>query len=152
MSPVATTLLVVVFLVISVTMILIVLVQRPQGGGLSGAFGAGGDGAGQTAFGTKTGDVLTWATIGIFVMFVVFAVVLNFATRPGEPKDNTPSIVAPGTPRETVDDTETEDAADDSSQVQGDESDAASAAPDPEQGSETESDPEQEPSPEPSGG
>ncbi|MBL4591596.1 MAG: preprotein translocase subunit SecG [Phycisphaerales bacterium] len=108
MSPVATTLLVVVFLAVSITMILIVLVQRPQGGGLSGAFGAGGGGggAGQTAFGTKTGDVLTWATIGIFVLFVVFAIILNFATRPGEPKDNTPSIVAPGTPRETVDDSE----------------------------------------------
>jgi len=83
-SPVMTNLLVGLFLLVSIVMILLVLIQRPQGGGLSGAFGAGGGGggAGQTAFGTKTGDVLTWATIGIFVCFLVFAIVLNFATRP----------------------------------------------------------------------
>ncbi|MBN8644360.1 MAG: preprotein translocase subunit SecG, partial [Planctomycetes bacterium] len=60
-------LMVVLFLFISVCMVLIVLIQRPQGGGLSGAFGGGGaEGAGQTAFGAKTGDVLTTVTIGIF--------------------------------------------------------------------------------------
>ncbi len=112
MNPVVTTGLVAVFLAVCVAMILIVLIQRPQGGGLSGAFGAGGGGgtgAGQTAFGTKTGDVLTYATIGVFLLFLILAVVLNFATRPSEPKDNTPTIVAPGTPRETVDDTELPD-------------------------------------------
>ena len=48
------------FLFVSLTMILIVLIQKPQGGGLSGAFGSSSDagGAGQTAFGAKTGDVL----------------------------------------------------------------------------------------------
>jgi preprotein translocase subunit SecG len=104
----ATTLMIALFLAVCIAMILVVLIQRPQGGGLSGAFGAGGgggsSGSGQTAFGTKTGDVLTYATIGVFILFVVLAIVLNFATRPAEPKDNTPSIVAPGTPRETVDD------------------------------------------------
>jgi len=107
----ATTAMVAVFLMVCIAMILIVLIQRPQGGGLSGAFGAsGGGGAGQTAFGTKTGDVLTWATIGIFVLFVFFAVMLNFATRPPEAKDNTPTLVTPGTPRETVDDEPTPEA------------------------------------------
>ncbi len=86
-NPVLTNVLVGVFLLISGAMILLVLIQRPQGGGLSGAFGAGGGGggAGQTAFGTKTGDVLTMATISIFVLFLITAIVLNFATRPGTP-------------------------------------------------------------------
>jgi len=46
------------FVVASTLMVLIVLVQRPQGGGLSDAFGAGAGGGG-TAFGAKTGDALT---------------------------------------------------------------------------------------------
>ncbi len=95
-SPVVTNLLIGLFLLISIVMILLVLIQRPQGGGLSGAFGSGGGGgAGQTAFGTKTGDVLTWATIGIFVAFVGFAIVLNFATRPADPADVPVRITAP---------------------------------------------------------
>jgi len=95
-SPVVTNLLVGFFLIICIVMILLVLIQRPQGGGLSGAFGSGGGGgAGQTAFGTKTGDVLTWATIGIFVCFVGFAIVLNFATRPPKPQTTASTIAVP---------------------------------------------------------
>lgn len=102
MNPYVINLLVGGFVVVSVFMILIVLIQRPQGGGLGGAFGAGGGGgggggggAGQTAFGTKTGDVLTGGTIAIFVMFVVFAVILNFATRPPEARPPQPIITSP---------------------------------------------------------
>ncbi|MDF1809060.1 MAG: preprotein translocase subunit SecG [Phycisphaerales bacterium] len=96
LSPVATNLLVGGFLVISIVMILLVLIQRPQGGGLSGAFGAsGGGGAGQTAFGTKTGDVLTYATIGIFICFLTFAIILNFATRPQTQSVEEPVLNAP---------------------------------------------------------
>lgn len=69
------------FLLVCVVLILIVLIQRPQGGGLSGAFGSGA-GSGQTAFGAKTGDALTIATIGIFVVFLLAAIGLNFAARP----------------------------------------------------------------------
>ncbi len=71
------------FLFISLMMVLIVLIQKPQGGGLSGAFGSSSDGgAGQTAFGAKTGDVLTTMTISIFVLFLVTAAGLNYALRP----------------------------------------------------------------------
>ena len=96
-NPVLTNLLVGVFLVVSIAMILLVLIQRPQGGGLSGAFGAGGGGggAGQTAFGTKTGDVLTFATITIFILFLVFAIILNFATRPQTAPAGVPAITNP---------------------------------------------------------
>jgi preprotein translocase subunit SecG len=105
-SPMVTNLLIGVFLIICVVMILTVLIQRPQGGGLSGAFGAGGSGgggAGQTAFGTKTGDVLTWATITIFVLFLVFAIVLNFATRPQVAPASQPIITLPAGEAESVD-------------------------------------------------
>jgi preprotein translocase subunit SecG len=62
------------FLFFCFIMILLVLIQKGRGGGLSGAFGGAG---GNTAFGSKTGDVLTWATSIVFALFVVFAVILN---------------------------------------------------------------------------
>jgi preprotein translocase subunit SecG len=65
------------FILISVLLVLIVLIQKGRGGGLSGAFGGGG-GGGTTAFGSKTGDVLTWATSIIFGVFLVLAVSLNW--------------------------------------------------------------------------
>lgn len=88
--------LMVVFLVICALVILTILVQRPQGGGLAGAFG-GGSGSGQTAFGTKTGDALTVLTISMFVVYLAGAIVLNFGTRAAvRPAEET--ISAPGTP------------------------------------------------------
>ncbi|HEV7301449.1 MAG TPA: preprotein translocase subunit SecG [Tepidisphaeraceae bacterium] len=62
------------FVLISLFMILLVLVQKGRGGGLAAAFGGMG---GNTAFGSKTGDVLTWTTAVVFGIFVVLAVVLN---------------------------------------------------------------------------
>lgn len=90
LNSVMSNLLVVFFLVVCVTMILVVLIQRPQGGGLSGAFGSGGgsSGAGQTAFGTKTGDVLTWTTVSMFVVYIIMAMILNFTARPVDPNAN----------------------------------------------------------------
>ncbi|MBD3676463.1 MAG: preprotein translocase subunit SecG [Planctomycetaceae bacterium] len=51
-------------------MILLILVQRGRGGGLAGAFGGMG---GQSAFGTKAGDVFTKITVGVAVVWVVLA-------------------------------------------------------------------------------
>jgi len=62
-------------------LMLMVLIQKPQGGGLAGAFGSGA-GSGQTAFGTKTGDALTIATIVVFVAWLLLAIGTNFAARP----------------------------------------------------------------------
>jgi len=111
---------IVFFLFVSIVMILIVLIQRPQGGGLGGAFGGGAAGSGQTAFGARTGDVLTWATITIFVVFLVTAALLNFAVRPdvadiptlapasGEPADSAVIPIAP--PEATAPDAQPESA------------------------------------------
>jgi protein translocase SecG subunit len=62
------------FIFVCFILIMLVLVQKGRGGGLAGAFGGAG---GNTAFGAKTGDVLTWATSIVFALFVVLAVVLN---------------------------------------------------------------------------
>ena len=88
----------VLFILVSVLMILIVLIQKGRGGGLSSAFGGAG---GNTAFGSKTGDVLTWATSIIFGVFLLLAMVLNLMTnRPrtvSVPPGSTP-VQQPATP------------------------------------------------------
>src|SRR5438067_4020707 len=66
------------FLIIGVFLILLVLIQKGRGGGLSSAFGGGG---GNTAFGSKTGDVLTWVTSISFAVFVLLAIVLNLVAN-----------------------------------------------------------------------
>src|SRR5688500_17303563 len=52
----------VLFFFTCVLMMGAILIQKPRGGGLSGAFGGAG-GSAQSAFGGKTGDVLTWFTV-----------------------------------------------------------------------------------------
>lgn len=91
----AVALLVAVFLVVCVVLILTILIQRPQGGGLSGAFGSN-SGSGQTAFGAKTGDALTIATIGMFVVYVLFAIGLNYVVRPSTVVDEPPAATGTG--------------------------------------------------------
>ena len=52
-------------------LMLVVLVQRGRGGGLAGAFGGAG---GSSAFGAKTGDVFTWVTVVVAVIFLLLNV------------------------------------------------------------------------------
>jgi preprotein translocase subunit SecG len=59
-------------LVTAVFMIVLVLIQRGKGGGLAGAFGGMG---GQSAFGTKAGDLFTKITIVVAVVWVLLCVV-----------------------------------------------------------------------------
>ena len=70
------------FAFLALILIGIILLQRGKGVGLSGAFGGAG---GHTAFGAKTGDVLTWATIIVAVVLLTFAVVLNYIFVPLTP-------------------------------------------------------------------
>ena len=53
---------------VCVFLILLILVQKGRGGGLASAFGGAG---GNTAFGTKTGDLLTWVTSVVFGVFLL---------------------------------------------------------------------------------
>lgn len=81
-----------IFIAVSVAMSLIILVQRPQGGGLSGAFGGAGGGGTDTAFGGRTGDALTVATVGAFVIYLGLALALNLVdTRPAAPLPEGPA-------------------------------------------------------------
>src|SRR5687767_1252586 len=66
--------LIVLFIFICLLLILLVLIQKGRGGGLASAFGGMG---GNTAFGSKTGDVLTWTTSIVFGIFLLLAVGLN---------------------------------------------------------------------------
>lgn len=67
-------------------LILLVLVQRGRGGGLSGALGGMG---GQSAFGTKAGDLFTRVTIVAATFWILLCItailVLNRQTRPDRP-------------------------------------------------------------------
>ena len=75
------------FVLVCLILILLVLIQKGRGGGLAGAFGGAG---GNTAFGAKTGDVLTWATSVVFGIFLLLAIALNVMTK-SDTKEGTKS-------------------------------------------------------------
>lgn len=85
----------VIFMIVSTFLILLVLIQKGRGGGLTGAFGGAGA---NTAFGSKTGDVLTWATSIVFGIFLILAITLSLMadrmTR-GGPRVPVPTVVTP---------------------------------------------------------
>jgi len=86
----------ILFLVICMFLMLLVLIQKGRGGGLASAFGGSG---GNTAFGSKTGDVLTWATSVVFGVFLLLAVALNLlANSKGSPSTVAVTPPAPVTP------------------------------------------------------
>lgn len=92
-------------------LILLVLVQRGRGGGLSGALGGMG---GQSAFGTKAGDLFTRVTIVVATIWVLLCIsailVLNRQTTAApESRDalefttggsESPAATQPSTPAE----------------------------------------------------
>ena len=67
------------FIVCCVSLILIILIQKGRGGGLSGAFGGAGAGG---ILGSKTGDFLTWVTIVLVGVFLTLAVVMAKFYKP----------------------------------------------------------------------
>ncbi len=69
----------VLFITVCIALILLVLIQKGRGGGLSGAFGGLGAGG---LFGTKTGDFLTWVTIAITVLFLSLAIIMGLFYKP----------------------------------------------------------------------
>ena len=71
----------VLFTITAVSLILIILVQKGKGGGLSGAFGGG---MASGILGSKTGDFLTWVTITLVVVFLTLAVVMDKYYKPSD--------------------------------------------------------------------
>ena len=69
----------VLFVMVSVVLILVILIQKGRGGGLSGAFGGG---MASGLLGSKTGDFLTWVTIGLVAVFLGLAVLMAKFFRP----------------------------------------------------------------------
>jgi preprotein translocase subunit SecG len=76
-------------LIVSLFLILLILVQRGRGGGLTGALGGPG---GQSAFGTKAGDLFTritsfvalgWITLCAFTMWLLGPDTSTQAVAPG---------------------------------------------------------------------
>ncbi len=63
-------------------LMLVILLQKGRGEGLSGAFGGGG---GSSAFGTKTGDMFTWITVCLAAVFLLLACVGIFVFEPTDP-------------------------------------------------------------------
>ena len=67
--------------VVSLFLILVILVQRGRGGGLTGALGGMG---GQSAFGTKAGDLFTKITIIVALVWILLAMLaIQRLARPG---------------------------------------------------------------------
>jgi preprotein translocase subunit SecG len=78
--------------VVSLFLILLVLVQRGKGGGLTGALGGMG---GTSAFGTKAGDTFTRFTIGSAIVWILLCLICiqvlgpeRVATAPNPPALN----------------------------------------------------------------
>ena len=68
-----------IWIITAVVLVLLVLIQKGRGGGLAGAFGGAGA---NSLMGTKTGDFLTWVTIGLVVLFLFLAVIMAKYYKP----------------------------------------------------------------------
>jgi preprotein translocase subunit SecG len=76
MSPMVIDVLSILLLAVGAILVFVILLQRGRSGGLAGAFGGAG---GQSAFGTKAGDVFTRITIGLAIAWVMLAVATGYA-------------------------------------------------------------------------
>ncbi len=101
------------FMLVSLGMVLIILVQRPQGGGLAGAFGGAGGSSTDTVFGGRVGDALTVATVVAFALYLSLAIALNLLDKPktGGAAAATPAIQAGPGPDTTLPDAGLDDPA-----------------------------------------
>lgn len=72
------TFLLTVLMLVGLFLMFVILLQRGRGGGLAGAFGGLG---GQSAFGTKAGDVFTVITIVTVCLWVVVACLAGWRLR-----------------------------------------------------------------------
>ena len=73
---------------LSIFLMLVILVQRGRGGGLTGALGGMG---GQSAFGTKAGDLFTRITIGVAVVWILLCMLTLKVLNPPNASASTPA-------------------------------------------------------------
>jgi preprotein translocase subunit SecG len=78
------------FILVCCFLMLVILLQRGRGGGLSAAFGGGGGAS--AAFGAKTGDVFTWITVIGAAIFVLLAVLANYAFDKSLPTESAQQV------------------------------------------------------------
>ncbi|MCL2277257.1 MAG: preprotein translocase subunit SecG [Treponema sp.] len=69
--------LLVFFVIIAVLLVLLVLIQNDEGGGFGGMFGGGAN----TAFGSRSGNVLTRATTVLGSLFLIISLSLAILSR-----------------------------------------------------------------------
>ena len=86
----------VLFVIFAVALILVILIQKGKGGGLSAAFGGG---MASGILGSKTGDFLTWVTIVIVALFLTLAVVLAKWHKPSISDYDADQAVQPTLPQ-----------------------------------------------------
>jgi preprotein translocase subunit SecG len=95
------------FVLCCLALVLIILIQKGRGGGLSAAFGGAGAGG---VLGSKTGDFLTWVTIVLVGVFLGLAILLAKYYKPPPPGVSTPTFSSsqndptPPSPGETAGD------------------------------------------------
>ena len=92
-------LLIPLFVLVAFLLMVVILIQKGRGGGIASAFGGAG---GSTAFGSKTGDVLTWVTASMFGMFLLLAIFISVAAssihdtaEAGKPGTSAPKTASP---------------------------------------------------------
>ncbi|MHC4757599.1 MAG: preprotein translocase subunit SecG [Planctomycetota bacterium] len=73
----------------AVILVLLILIQKGRGGGLSGAFGGG---MSSSLLGSKTGDFLTWVTIVLVAVFLILAVVMAKFYKPSIGEFEAPAV------------------------------------------------------------
>lgn len=108
---------------LSFLLIGIILLQRGRGGGLAGAFGGAG---GQSAFGTRTGDVFTKITVVLAVLWVLMSGVTGLVMFQSQADAISDGKNAPKTLVPADEDAATEDTAPDAPGAETTEKPAAS--------------------------
>ena len=88
----------VLFVLCSLALILVVLIQKGRGGGLSAAFGGG---MASSLLGSKTGDFLTWVTIVLVAIFLTLAMLMAKFYRPTVSDYDVSQPAPQGQPMET---------------------------------------------------
>jgi preprotein translocase subunit SecG len=78
--PFVMTIVMALWLILCLGLVFIIMIQKGKGGGLSAAFG--GAGGTSSLFGAKTGDFLTWVTIGLAGVWLFLSVIMGLYYRP----------------------------------------------------------------------